>query len=76
MESKSEITSRHAADWQRYRDEILEPALKPIDEKALKCAKLAADCFRIHQDGERRSFLFAADERAPVGLDYAWDDGE
>lgn len=76
MLRRSELSARHMAQWDHYRERVLGLAMSTLNEKDLKVAKIAADCLRISQDGERRLFLFSADEHAPAGVEYGWQEEE
>lgn len=76
-ESKARIAERHAAEWEKYRLEILGPSQASGEEKAVKVAKTLADAIRITQDGERRAWNFAEGGSADdCALEIVWSGEE
>lgn len=65
MESyKSEMASRHGAEWKRFRDEILTPLYLRVAGGDEKNAKALADILKICQEGERKAYAFGENEDA------------
>lgn len=74
IESRTEISERHALEWNTFRNDILIPAFQSGDSNEAKLAKTLADTIRITQDGERRAWNFAEGGSVDGTLELAWDD--
>lgn len=63
MESqKCEMSAKHAAEWSRFRDEILTPLYQRVAGGDEKNAKALADILKICQEGERKAYAFGEDQ--------------